>query len=205
MTPLAADPLPWSELADIDAVYVTACDLPALRLARSARIVVATARIAPLLRAAGVTLDALVGSARDPSEPYTVGDIEPDDSGGQLDMGGLLVRIVQLQELNAFASGHLDPEIADSIELGIKTDLMDDRLRINAVVYNVKYKDAQRELVDLDLFEPIVGAQPRNLIDQRSRERTHFIRAHRSELIDRVHVRDRATTRSLGTSRRSRT
>lgn len=77
LTPLAADALPWSELANIDAVYVTACDLPALRLARSARIVVATARIAPLLRAAGVTLDALVGSARDPSEPYTVGDIEP--------------------------------------------------------------------------------------------------------------------------------
>lgn len=51
----------------------------------------------------------------------TVGDIEPDDSGGQLDMGGLLVRIVQLQELNAFASGHLDPEIADIYYYGLVT------------------------------------------------------------------------------------
>lgn len=77
LTPLAADPLPWAELADIDAVYVTACDLAALHLARRARVVVATARIAPLLRAAGVALDALVGSARDPSEHYEHGDIEP--------------------------------------------------------------------------------------------------------------------------------
>lgn len=77
MTPVAADPLAWDRLVGCDAVYVTACDVDALRLARSARIVVATSRIAPLLRAAGVALDAIVGSALDPAERYVAGDVEP--------------------------------------------------------------------------------------------------------------------------------
>jgi ribokinase len=77
LTPLAADALPWPELGEYDAVYVTACDHPALQLARRARILVATARISQLLRQASVPLDALVGSARDPAEQYTDGDIEP--------------------------------------------------------------------------------------------------------------------------------
>jgi ribokinase len=39
--------------------------------------VVATARILPVLREAGVRLDALVGSLRDPSERYADGDLSP--------------------------------------------------------------------------------------------------------------------------------
>jgi len=77
MAPLAADPLAWDLLADCDAVYVTAGDVAALRLARRARTLVATSRILPLLRAAGVALDAVVGSAQDPSERYAAGDVEP--------------------------------------------------------------------------------------------------------------------------------
>lgn len=75
--PVAADPLAWRLLADVDAVYVTACDAAALRLARRARVVVATARVLPLLRAAGVALDAVVGSANDPAERYVAGDLDP--------------------------------------------------------------------------------------------------------------------------------
>jgi ribokinase len=71
------DPLPWSELAATDAVYLCAADAAAIRLARRARIVVATARILPVLREAGVELDALVGSSRDPSERYADGDLSP--------------------------------------------------------------------------------------------------------------------------------
>jgi len=73
----AADPLAWNELAGTDAVYVCAADAAAIRLARQARVVVATARILPVLREAGIELDALVGSSRDPSERYRDGDLHP--------------------------------------------------------------------------------------------------------------------------------
>ncbi|MCY1059353.1 PfkB family carbohydrate kinase [Nannocystis sp. SCPEA4] len=77
LAPRAADPLAWDLLAEADAVYVTAGDADALRLARRARKVVATARILPTLRAAGIALDAIVGSSRDPAERYAAGDLEP--------------------------------------------------------------------------------------------------------------------------------
>ena len=73
----ANDPLPWHELARTDAVYICAADAAAIRLARGARVVVATARILPVLREAAVELDALVGSKNDPSERYRDGDLEP--------------------------------------------------------------------------------------------------------------------------------
>jgi ribokinase len=73
----ARDPLSWAELAAIDAVYVCAGDAAAVRLAREARVVVATSRILPVLREAAVELDALVGSASDPSEAYEDGDLDP--------------------------------------------------------------------------------------------------------------------------------
>src|SRR5262245_16931041 len=42
MGPRAADPLAWELLGEVDAVYVTAGDVAALRLARRARTLVAT-------------------------------------------------------------------------------------------------------------------------------------------------------------------
>jgi ribokinase len=77
LAPLGSDPLPWHELEHVDAVYITAGDADALRLARRARVVVATARILPLLREAGIKLDAIVGSENDPAEAYAEGDVEP--------------------------------------------------------------------------------------------------------------------------------
>jgi ribokinase len=76
-SPSAADPLPWAELEGADAVYLTAGDVEAVRLARKARVLVATSRILPLLNAAGVELDALVGSSLDPAERYEDGDLVP--------------------------------------------------------------------------------------------------------------------------------
>lgn len=77
LTPRADDPLPWHELREYDAVYLTASDPAAVHHARRARILVATARISALLREASVPLDALVGSARDPGEQYNDGDLDP--------------------------------------------------------------------------------------------------------------------------------
>jgi ribokinase len=76
--PRAGDPLPWSELAQADAVYFVSGDAGAVRAARQARVLVATARSLPVLREAGVGLDALVRSARDPSERYERGRLEPE-------------------------------------------------------------------------------------------------------------------------------
>src|ERR671935_3276544 len=54
--------LPWHELMGMDAVFFVSGDADALRLARAARLVVATARELPTLRSAEVPLDVLVGS-----------------------------------------------------------------------------------------------------------------------------------------------
>jgi ribokinase len=65
--------------------------------ARAARVLVATARELPTLREAGVELDALVGSARDPDERYRDGDLDPapklvvwteGSGGGRYEPGG---------------------------------------------------------------------------------------------------------------------
>jgi ribokinase len=76
--PHGSDPLPWGELARVDAVYFSAGDADALSAARQARVLVATARELPTLADAGVQLDALVHSATDPEETYEPGQIEPE-------------------------------------------------------------------------------------------------------------------------------
>jgi ribokinase len=89
--PRAEDPLPWHELEDIDAVYLTAGDPGAVRLARAARVLVSTVRGIEALAEAGVELDALVASSADRGEVYEPGRLDPPpravvrtagDSGG---------------------------------------------------------------------------------------------------------------------------
>lgn len=77
LAPSAADPLPWDELDGADAVYFTAGDSGALAAARRANVLVATARVLPVLRAARIRLDALVGSADDASEAFSEDDLDP--------------------------------------------------------------------------------------------------------------------------------
>jgi ribokinase len=77
MVPRRADPLPWDELADHDAVYVTGGDPGAVRAARAADVLVATPRALQALAEARVELDALVGSATDANERYRPGDLQP--------------------------------------------------------------------------------------------------------------------------------
>lgn len=69
--------LPWEALSEFDGVFFTAGDAEAVRQARRARVLVATARELPTLHAAGVELDALVASGDDPAERYVAGDLDP--------------------------------------------------------------------------------------------------------------------------------
>jgi ribokinase len=77
LEPRASDDLPWDELAEVGACYMTAGDVGAVRAARAAHALVATARILPLLADAHVELDAVVGSGSDPKERYVDGMLDP--------------------------------------------------------------------------------------------------------------------------------
>ena len=77
LEPRGDDPLPWDELRDVDACYFTAGDAAALRAARQAGALVATARIIPVLKEAAVELDAVVGSGADAREQYVDGMLDP--------------------------------------------------------------------------------------------------------------------------------
>jgi ribokinase len=63
----------WDDLSHCDAVYCASGDAEALRFARKARCLVATARILPVIRETGIVLDALVHSAADEGEHYEEG------------------------------------------------------------------------------------------------------------------------------------
>jgi len=71
------DSFPWHELARCDVLYFCAGDPDALRAARRARVVVATARELATLKRGAVELDALVGSGKDEAEVYRPGDLDP--------------------------------------------------------------------------------------------------------------------------------
>jgi ribokinase len=77
MGPHGDDPLPWDSLTGVDALYFTAGDAAAVRAARAARTLVASARGQETLAEAGVQVDALVASARDEGEQYRQGQLEP--------------------------------------------------------------------------------------------------------------------------------
>jgi ribokinase len=75
--PRRSDDLPWDELREVDAAYFCAGDAEALRAVRQVRVLTATARVLDVLSEGGVELDALVGSAKDPSEQYAAGELDP--------------------------------------------------------------------------------------------------------------------------------
>lgn len=78
LRPSGADSrLPWRELAGADAVYFVSGDEDAVHRARLGRVLVATSRELPPLKAASVALDALVGSGEDEGEAYRPGDLDP--------------------------------------------------------------------------------------------------------------------------------
>src|SRR3954466_10211621 len=68
--PSGSDDLHWDELDTTDAVYFVSGDAEAVRQARRARMLVATARSLSALAQSGVQLDVLVHSSKDASERY---------------------------------------------------------------------------------------------------------------------------------------
>jgi ribokinase len=68
--PVAADPLPWDEIASDAGCYFTGYDPETVRLGRQAPVLVVTARRFEALVASGVRADALVGSGRDRGEQF---------------------------------------------------------------------------------------------------------------------------------------
>ncbi len=70
--------LPWEELQRCDAVYFVSGDVAALRAARRAPVLVATAREVATLRRAAVEVDVLVGSGEDAAERFESGELEPE-------------------------------------------------------------------------------------------------------------------------------
>lgn len=81
--------LPWAELGRTDGALFVSGDVAALRAARTAKVLVATARELATLRSAGVQLDALVASGTDEGERYHVGDLEPEPRLVVTTAGGL--------------------------------------------------------------------------------------------------------------------
>jgi ribokinase len=74
--PVATDPLPWDEIAQMDGCYFTGYDPATVALGRRARVLVVTARRFETLAASGVRADALVGSGRDRGEHYDLSRLE---------------------------------------------------------------------------------------------------------------------------------
>jgi ribokinase len=116
--PLRADPLPWDELAGFDAIYFSAGDADALRAARQARVLVATARELPTLVEAGVQLDAIVHSATDPEEAYGAGVLEPEPRLVVSTRGREGGTFVAGDETGTYAAVDLPGPVADSYGAG---------------------------------------------------------------------------------------
>jgi ribokinase len=116
--PHGADPLPWEELDQVDALYFTAGDAAALRAARKARVLVATARELPTLEEAGVELDALVHSGTDANERYTPGRLEPPPKLVVTTMGRDGGRFVAQDSEGRYAPAELPGPLADTYGAG---------------------------------------------------------------------------------------
>jgi ribokinase len=97
LEPRRDDPLPWEELGEVDAVYLTAGDRGAVRAARAAASLVSTPRAMGGLAAAHVAIDVLVASSADSGERFGAADLDPPPSviartegaaGGALEWAG---------------------------------------------------------------------------------------------------------------------
>ena len=119
LPPKASDDLGWGDLAEFDAVYLTAGDVAAVQAARAANVVVATSRVLPLLQEAGVQLDAVVGSSKDAAEAYAAGDLDPAPHYTVMTAGasgGTIAR--DDAEPAAFAASELPGPVVDAYGAG---------------------------------------------------------------------------------------
>jgi ribokinase len=77
LQPAGDDLLPWTILANCDAVYFTGADPHSLRLCRVAPLLVVTARRSAVIRAAGIAPDVILGSVSDPRENAPLDSYDP--------------------------------------------------------------------------------------------------------------------------------
>jgi ribokinase len=118
LVPYRRDPLPWDDLAQVDALYFTGGDPDALRAARQARVLVATARELSTLQNAGVELDALVHSGNDLAERYEPGQLDPPPKLVVTTMGREGGRFVAGEREGAYAAADLPGPLADAYGAG---------------------------------------------------------------------------------------
>lgn len=118
LVPSRSDPLPWDDLAEVDAVYFTGGDLDALQAARQARVLVATARELATLQEAGVELDALVHSGTDLAERYEPGQLEPPPKLVVTTMGREGGEFVAGEREGTYAAAELPGPVADAYGAG---------------------------------------------------------------------------------------
>jgi ribokinase len=116
--PYGADSLPWGDLAHVDALYFCAGDPDALRAARQARVVVATARELPTLQQAGVELDALVHSGSDLAERYEPGQLDPPPKLVVTTMGREGGRFVAGEREGTYTAADLPGPLRDAYGAG---------------------------------------------------------------------------------------
>ncbi|MFT7460017.1 MAG: iron complex outermembrane receptor protein, partial [Planctomycetota bacterium] len=67
-------------------------------------------------------------------------------SGAFNDQTGTFTAGLPIGFANPLQLKPIDPEFADSIEIGLKVDLFNNRVRMNVVYFDVNYSDAQRQL-----------------------------------------------------------
>ncbi len=116
LAPMASDPLPWERLSACAGVFVTATDAAGLRLARQAPVLTATPRLGlPVLQAAAVPLDALIGSALDPAEQVPAEALIP---APRLQIATAGAEGGRATPLGAFAAPQRDRPAVDSYGAG---------------------------------------------------------------------------------------
>ncbi len=69
--------------------------------------------------------------------------------------------------INAFVSPlpEYDPEFAETFEIGLKADLLDNRLRLNAAAYTNEYTDMQLTAAPRGVQLNVIGSATENLGD----------------------------------------
>src|SRR5206468_11008572 len=77
LVPRGDDALPWERIGELDGVYLTGGDAAAVRRARAAKALVATARALEAIAESGVELDVLLGSATDEGERFDPALLDP--------------------------------------------------------------------------------------------------------------------------------
>tara|TARA_Y100001970_G_C14256611_1_gene875949 strand:- start:2198 stop:3052 length:855 start_codon:yes stop_codon:yes gene_type:complete len=121
------DDLPWDELKECDAIFITAADSQLIRLCREASVVCATPRLGiRTINESQICLDAIIGSGLDPGERFEKSELQispkyiiktEGKSGGEYSPGGRFKAIIsQGTDIDSYGCG-------DSFAAGVTVGL----------------------------------------------------------------------------------